>query len=138
MSNLKQKTRFPARVYVKKAFIAAVVSSVLNAIVFGIGSLIGAIPEGTVISGSSQPFSVAQVIFASAVGSILGILVFWMIGKLKVFVTISIAILILSMGTPFTIPESPMPFTVSLLIMHLIAGVVTITVASVNKSNSAK
>lgn len=134
----KKIKRFPAGVYIKKALIAAVISSVLNVIVFGIGSLMGGFPEEVVISGSNQPISAAQVIFASAVGSILGILVFWLIGKRKVFLILASAILLVSMVTPFTIPGSTVPMTVSLLIMHLVAGGVTIWIAASTKSHPVK
>lgn len=103
MSYVKRTRRYPARIYFKKAFIASVISSLLNAIIFSIGNLAGAFPEEVIISGSGQPISIAQVIFASAAGSILGILVFWLIGRLKVFLIISVTILVLSMATPFTI-----------------------------------
>ncbi len=130
MLNSKKRDRFPAKVYLKKALVAAVLSSIINAILFEIGNLIGAFPQEVIISGTNQPMAIGQVIFASAVSSILGILVYWILGKRTVFLGVALVILLLSMATPFTISESPLIMKVFLMIMHLIVGGVTMYVAS--------
>jgi hypothetical protein len=115
--------------------IAAVASAVVNSIVFFIAQAIGIFDNVAVtMGGTSMAFSVIPVIMSSILFILIGGGLMWVIARfnarpISTWRIVAIVALVLSLGMPlapntFTNPTTP--FFITLLLMHIIAGVITI------------
>jgi hypothetical protein len=115
--------------------IAAVASAVVNSIVFFIAQAMGVFDNVAVnMGGNSMAFSVIPVIASSILFILIGGGLMWVIARINArpistWRIVAIVALVLSLGMPlapntFSNPTSALFIT--LLLMHIIAGVITI------------
>jgi hypothetical protein len=108
------------------------VATIVNVIIFYVGKAAGFFPETVMIPNTSQPISIAHVIFSSVLTAIVAtglflILVRFLAARaINVFRIISIIFLVISFGGPFSIPDAPTNMTIALSFMHICSGVVLI------------
>ena len=131
---LKQET-INNRQLAQWTVIAAVASAVVNSIVFFIAQAMGVFDNVAVnMGGNSMAFSVIPVIMSSILFILIGGGLMWVIARfnarpISTWRIVAIVALILSLGMPlapntFTNPTTSLFIT--LLLMHIIAGVITI------------
>jgi hypothetical protein len=80
---------------------------------------------------ADSPLQLSNVIMMSIMGTVLGILVFAAGGSLKVFRIITVIVFLLFIYSPFSVVDASTSFIVTLEIMHIIAVIVTVWVASI-------
>jgi hypothetical protein len=115
--------------------IAAVTAAVVNSIVFFIAQAMGIFDNVAItMGGNSMAFSVIPVIMSSILFILIGGALMWVIARfnarpISTWRTVAIVALILSFGMPFS-PNTfanPTPaFFATLLLMHTLAGIITI------------
>ena len=111
--------------------VAAGVAAVINAIIFIIGDALGAFPKTVLLPSNNEPLSLGAVIFISIVGVIAGGIVFAVIGRfsrrpIRLFTIVALVFLVLSFGSPFSVPNAPAGYIIALLLMHVVAGLAII------------
>jgi hypothetical protein len=115
--------------------IAAVASAVVNSIVFFIAQAMGVFDNVAVnMGGNSMAFSVIPVIMSSILFILIGGGLMWVIARfnarpISTWRIVAIVALILSLGMPLAPNTFTNPTTalfVTLLLMHVIAGAITI------------
>jgi hypothetical protein len=115
--------------------IAAVASAVVNSIVFFIAQAMGVFDNVAVnMGGNSMAFSVIPVIASSILFILIGGGLMWVIARfnarpITTWRIVAIVALVLSLGMPLapnTFSNPTTPFFITLLLMHVIAGVITI------------
>lgn len=113
--------------------VALVVSLIANLALFVIVGLIGIdLVQGDPAGGDELvPITAVNVIFASIVGGVVGTALALLVGRFvgrarTVFIVIGAIGFIVSMGGPFTIPDSPTDNLVVLTIMHVVAAVIIV------------
>jgi hypothetical protein len=115
--------------------IAAVASAVVNSIVFFIAQAMGVFDNVAVnMGGNSMAFSVIPVIMSSVLFILIGGSLMWVIARfnarpISTWRIVAITALVLSLGMPLapnTFTNATTPFFITLLLMHIIAGVITI------------
>lgn len=109
--------------------IAAVAAAAANALVYVIGSALGAFPADIIIPAAGQPISIMPVVFSSIMGAVGAAVVFALISRfsanpIRSFRIIAAVVLLASLATPFSIPNGTPLFYAMLLIMHITAGVI--------------
>ena len=107
--------------------VTAVIAAVINTIIYFIGKAAGAFPESIIIPNANAPLKLPPVILASLIGVLVGGIVFAVIARfstkpISVFQIVAAVVLILSLATPFQIPNAPLGMVLLLELMHLIAG----------------
>ncbi len=113
--------------------LAAVSAAIANTIVYVVAYGLGAMPQDVVVEGSG-PITLGPVIFASVVGAVGAVVIFAIVTLLarrrpiQTFNIVAAVALVLSFYTPFTIPEAPVAMVATLLLMHVVAGVVIVGV----------
>lgn len=111
--------------------IAAVGSAILNAILFYIADATGWIPRDFIIPSAGQPITIGVVVFVTILGVVLGGVVFTGLARftsrpISIFRIVGIVALVLSFASPATVPNAPLGFILTLEVMHIIPGVITI------------
>ncbi|NIJ54569.1 DUF6069 family protein [Dyadobacter arcticus] len=105
--------------------LAGITSAVINAILFFIFHGAGVITD-TIYPQPDKPMTIAPVIMASIVPSIIGSLVFFLFEKFtnngyKIFSIVAIVLMVLSLFSPFTvIPGVTMGYSLVLCVMHIV------------------
>jgi Family of unknown function (DUF6069) len=113
--------------------LAAVAAAVAKAIVYFIASALGAMPQDVFVEGSG-PITLEPVVFASVIGAVGAVVVFVVVALLarrrpiQTFNIVAAVALVLSFYTPFTVPEAPVAMVATLLLIHVVAGVVIVGV----------
>jgi len=110
--------------------LALVVAAAANAVVYLVASSLGAMPQDVDANGQG-PITLPMVVAMSAVGAVVGTLVYALVGRLarrpvRVFRLVSAVALVLSFVGPFTIPGAPAAMVGALLLMHAIAAVAVV------------
>ncbi|MDX1991007.1 MAG: DUF6069 family protein [bacterium] len=113
--------------------LAAGISAIINTAIFVVGSALDLFPETVIIPAANQPMTVAPVIFATVFGVVAGAVVYAVLGRVvarpvQVFRILGIVVLVLSFGSPFSIPDAPAGMIAALLVMHIVAGAAAIGV----------
>lgn len=111
------------------------VAALANTLVFSAAATAGLFPAGVRIPAMGAPLTLVPVIFSTAAGVLGGLLVLALLGRfsrrpLPRYRTIAIVALVLSFATPFSVPGAPAGFYVTLLLLHLVAGVIAIWLPS--------
>ena len=113
---------------IKNGAIAGVIGVVVNAILYFIGSAMGAFPE-TVLNPAGQPITLVPVIIVTLVGAIAGTIGYLILSRLMLkpladrwFTILAVIVLIGMAFTPFSLPGAPTSMIVFLEIMHLVIG----------------
>lgn len=110
----------------KAGVMAAVIAAVVNAILFLIGSTF-TFPD-TALTPMGQPIVLPAVIFMSFVPVLLGTGVYWALNRFmsgnadRIFVAISVIVLVFMIPGPFGIENVDIAQIVILQIMHVVAG----------------
>lgn len=113
----------------KSGATAGVVAATLNGILFFIGSSLNWIPSTVIIPNANAPMTIFPVIFASIVPLLIGSLLAFGLHRLSnrygiiIFQVIAILFLLLSFGSPLSIPDAPMSMIIVLNLMHTVAAV---------------
>ena len=107
------------------------VAVLANTLVFTAAQSSGLFPAGVTIPAMGAPLTLAPVIFSTAVGVLGGLLVLALLGRLSRrplghYRAIALTALVLSLATPFSVPGAPAGFHATLLLLHLLAGVIAI------------
>jgi hypothetical protein len=108
---------------------AGVVSGIINAVLFLIFHSAGVIRDDIFIK-PGEAMTIAPVVMASLLPSLLGSLVFFLFEKytrngFKIFVIVSIVLALLSLASPFmAIPGVTVGYALVLCVMHLVVPLV--------------
>ena len=110
--------------------LALVLAVAANAVVYLVASFFGAMPQDVDANGQG-PIKLPMVVATSAVGAVVGTLVYALIGRfvrrpVRVFRLVSALVLVLSFVGPFTIPGAPAAMVGALLLMHVVAAVAVV------------
>lgn len=112
--------------------LAGAVAAVLNAVVWLVAYLLGAMPQdlivndiGPIFVDSAMTLSFVPAIFA---GVLLAVLARFLRRPVRVFVAIAAVVLVLSFVTPFSIEGAPLGMILALEIMHVVAAVAIVGV----------
>lgn len=110
----------------RQGLIAAGVAAVINAILYGLGSAMGAFPAA-VLTPMGTPITLAPVVIMSIALLLVGTLVYillsrWTANPNRWFTLLSILLLLVMAYNPFTLPGAPMLMILLLQLMHLVAG----------------
>jgi hypothetical protein len=126
--------------------IAAVVSAVVNSIVFFIAQAMGVFDDVVVtMGGNNMAFSVVPVIMLSIVFILISGGVMWLVARfsqrpISTWRIVAIVALILSFGLPFSPGAFENPTATlrgTLLLMHTLAGVITIYLLTTRTQKAA-
>ncbi len=106
---------------------AVLVGVVLNVILFLIGKPAGLILDTAVIPNAGTPLRLDMVIIATVVPMVLGTLLFALLIRFSqkgdtIFKWISIAFLLFSFTSPFSIPGATTAMAIYLNLMHVVAA----------------
>jgi hypothetical protein len=104
-----------------------------NGALFATGMALGAFPADVIVPAAGQPISLAPVLFSTTVGVVGGILLYALLGRFTrrpatLFRRSAVAVLLLSLITPFSVPGGSPLFYAALLAMHLVAGLACIVI----------
>lgn len=117
----------------KAGALAAVVSAVVNTILFYGGAAFGAFPTDIIVPNSGRPLTVVPVIAASVIGALGGTIVYAILSRFmqrstthRVFMIIALVVLLLSFFMPFSIPGAPAAMLALLEIMHVVVAAATV------------
>ena len=113
--------------------VAGVVAAVLNAVVYLVASFVGAIPQSVEIPNTGGPLPLGAVVGFSFVPAVLAAGLLAILGRFtrrpfRVFTIIAVALFVVSLYTPFSIPGAPVAMILALEIMHAVAAVVIVGV----------
>lgn len=111
------------------------VAVLANTLVFTAAEASEVFPAGVIIPAMGAPLTLAPVLFSTAVGVLGGVLALALLGRfsrrpLPRYRAIALVALVLSFATPFSVPGAPAGFYVTLLLLHLIAGMIAIWLPS--------
>ncbi|MUT65958.1 DUF6069 family protein [Paenibacillus sp. NEAU-GSW1] len=120
--------RLTLKAYAVRAFVAALIATVLNIVVYYIGDAAGAFPS-TIEVMAGKSLQISNVIMMSVLGTLIGMVIFAAVGSLKIFRIIAIVGFILLLFTPASVKDPTTEFVVYLEIMHVVATVVVLWVA---------
>ena len=106
---------------------AALSSTVIDAIIFFVFKGLGIFDETIIDPASKATLTIAPVVMASIMPSIVAGLVFFLFEKFsnngfKIFSIVSIVLVLLSLISPFNIPNVAMGFAIGLNLMHLVVA----------------
>ena len=113
--------------------VAGVAAAVLNAVVYLVASLLGAIPLDVEIPNTGGPLPLGAVVVFSFVPALLAAALLGLLGRftrrpISVFYVVAVVLLLASFVTPFSIPGVPFTMVVALELMHVVAAVVIVVV----------
>jgi hypothetical protein len=111
----------------RAAPLAAIIAAAVNAAIYLMGKATGKIPDDILIPNANQPLTLVPILVASVLPCLVAGVVMAMIARLtenpfKVFGILTLVILLLSVYTPFAIPNAPMAMIVMLLLMHVVVA----------------
>ena len=111
--------------FVRLGFLAGLVAAVINAVLFFIGSSMGAFPPTVIIPNSGQPLTLVPVLVSSILPAILAGLLLALLNRftkqpLRIVNIIAVVFLMLSFAGPFSIPGAPISMIVFLNLMHVV------------------
>ncbi|MHA2403937.1 MAG: DUF6069 family protein [Candidatus Kariarchaeaceae archaeon] len=106
-------------------------TTIVNIIIFYIADELDAFPEDVLVANTDEPMSVTPVIFSSVmylVGALIGfaILINFTNLSLTTIQKIAVGVVVLTFAIPFTIEDAPNKMILSLNLMHIAAGAITI------------
>lgn len=119
------------------ATIAALVAVVVaNAALFYIADALGWFPSDVTIedmNGDNVPLEIGAIVSVSVISMVAAGVVFALVSRFarrpyRSFAIIAGVVFLLSLYTPFTIPDAPAGMIVSLLLMHVVAAVLGVWV----------
>lgn len=115
----------------RRAVAAAVLSAVVNAVIYLVASAAGAFPPEVVLPASGQPVTLGPVIAMSAAGALGGAACYALLRLVSrrpetAFRWIAAVVLVLSFATPFTLPGAPAAMIASLELMHVVVAAATV------------
>ncbi len=127
---------------VKAGGMAASAATIINAALFFIGHLMGIFTDNIFIK-PGKPLTIADIIMASLLPSLIGSLVFFVVEKfskngLKTFTIISAVLVVLSLANPFMgIPGVTLAYGALLDLMHLVvAGALLFFIRKAKSANA--
>lgn len=117
---------------VNATLLAVLSAAVANALIYGIASAIGAMPQ-TIEVRPGQPITLLAAVGTtiSAVVSasvMLALLIRFTSRPYTIFLAVAAIVLVLSFATPFTLPKAPLLMVIVLEVMHVITAVITVYV----------
>ncbi|MCX6046205.1 MAG: DUF6069 family protein [Chloroflexi bacterium] len=126
MSSTMVPTKPTIGVIWRNGIMAAVIAAVVNGILFLIGSAAGAFPS-SVITPMGVPITIGAVVLMSAVGVLVGTLVYTIFSRFSArsgrwFTIVAVIVLLLMAYSPFSLAGAPTLMILFLEIMHLVAG----------------
>ncbi len=129
-----QKTKPPiARIWFG-GILAAVVSALVNVILFFVGSAIDAFPSDVLIpgmGGTAAPMTLMPVAIMSVLPILVATLVYTVLSRVthnpnRWFTILAAIVFVVMLVTPFTIPGAPTLMIVFLEVMHVVAAVAAV------------
>lgn len=113
--------------------VAGAVAAALNAVVYLVASLLGAIPLDVEIPNTGGPLPIEAVVIFSFVPAILAAGFLALLGRftkrpLRTFTIVAVVVFMLSLYTPFSIPGAPFAMILALELMHLVVAVIVVAV----------
>lgn len=110
--------------------IAALGAVIINAILFFIADVAG-VWDDILIPPSDEEMFIVPVMFASIVGITGGTIVFALLNQfsknpIRIFQIVAVIVLLFSFTNPLTVPDADLPFILTLEVMHIVAGGLTI------------
>jgi len=115
--------------------LTGVAAAAINAVVYLVASGLGAIPEDFVVGGS-RPVTLEALVFTSILSALVAAVLFTLFARftrrpVRNFHAVVMIVLVLSFATPFALPGAPLAIAATLLLMHVMAAVVIISVLTV-------
>lgn len=126
-------TKLTFRQSILAGLTAGVVSALINAVLF-YGFHATGILSDLVYVRPNQPLTLAPVLMASLVPSLVGSLVFFLLEKFtsngyRIFSILALTLAVLSLFSPFTVPVNvTLGYSLVLCVMHLVVAVVLVYV----------
>ena len=129
-----QKSKPPiARIWFS-GILAAIVSAVVNILLFFVGAAIGAFPSDLLIpsiGGTAAPMTVVPVALMSVLPILVATLVYTVLSRFtdnpnRWFNILAAIVFIAMLVTPFTIPGAPTVTIILLEIMHVVTAVAAV------------
>jgi hypothetical protein len=119
--------RYPVTV-----ILTAVIAVVANVVIYFIASALGAMPESVLVPPMNLPITIIPVIMATLMGTLGGAIVFALLTRftknpVRIFTVIAVLVVIAMGIPPFTLSGAPASMIVALNIMHIVAGVIVVT-----------
>lgn len=119
----------------RNGIFAAVTAAIVNAILFLVGSAIGAFPSNVLIpamAGPAMPLTLIPVIIMSILPILVATLVYTILSRVtgnpnRWFNILAALVFVAMFFTPFTIPGAPMLMIVFLEVMHIVAAAAVIS-----------
>jgi Family of unknown function (DUF6069) len=115
--------------------LAAMAAALANAIVYAIAEGVGALPNSVLVptAAGERPLALGEVVFGSVMpiigaGIVLAILARFTDRPLRAFWKIAAVVLLISLGTPLTLPDAPGDMVVALSVMHVMTAAVGLSV----------
>lgn len=112
----------------RNGLIAAVVAAVINGILYAVGAATGNMPQ-SIISPAGYPITLAPMLIMSIVPLLIGTLAYTILTRFvanplanRIFVIVSILLLIAMAITPLQLPGAPLGMIIILEVAHLVAG----------------
>ena len=112
---------------------AAVASSLVNAVIYGLARMLNAIPQSIEANSplGKGPITLGAIVSSTLLAVIAATLVFAVLRKItdrhaRVFRIVALAALILSLASPFSIPDVTAGMAISLVLMHVATALVTV------------
>jgi len=110
---------------------AALVAAVANSGVYLLAQAAGALPDDVLVptAAGERPLGIGEVLFATIIPIISAAVVLALVARfarrpLRIFWTIAMVVLVISLGAPFSITGAPAEMTAVLLLMHVVAAAV--------------
>ena len=105
---------------------AAVISAVVNAVLYLITSAMGFFPS-SVVTPAGQPFSIAPVIIISVISSLGAAVGYWLCVRFardpnRVFYIVAAVVFVLMFFNPFTLRGAPAGMIITLELMHVVVA----------------
>lgn len=107
---------------------AAVIAAVVNGILYAVGAATGNMPQ-SIITPAGYPITLAPMLIMSIVPLLIGTLAYTILTRFvanplanRIFVIVSILLLIVMAITPLQLPGAPLGMIVILELAHLVAG----------------
>lgn len=106
-------------------------SAVANAVVYFVESALGIMTTSVIVPATNAPITVGVVMGSTAVQVLAGVIVFALLARftqrpISLFRIIGTVALLLSFALPFSINTAPLSFKLGLIVMHIVAGLITI------------
>ena len=114
--------------------LAALAASAANVVLFFLGSALGTLTPDVMIDAPAgpEPLTPVQVIRNSFLGAVLATVLFAAITRfarrpIRAFRIVAVVVLVLSFAMPVTIRGAPLPYILTLELMHVIAALIIVS-----------